>query len=505
MNDLIVIVVVAVPTIVLSVWWALRTRQTQTDSSVQDLPVILFQNGTLEYANETALARLPIIIGGHNWQDLCEILRDEYAGFPQELSLLKSGRTIIQSAASADRPKTTILVDWREDGACLTFLGDPPPVAAASMTSPRDMEELELLRQIDKNLPHPAWKTDAANAVVWRNDAYQSLSLRAPSGNPAAAIFDMPPPVQGENTCRVKFDPLDAAAAEWFDVTRYPVEGGTLHHATSRTALIRAEEAQRDFVQTLTKTFAHLSIGLAIFNRDRQLALFNPALTDLTGLSVSFLSPRPTIDSFFDALRENRKMPEPKNYKTWRQRMADLITAAEIGKFEETWTLESGQTYSVKGRPHPDGAIAFLIEDISAEVSLARSFRAELEQGQNLVDTFEDALAVFSQSGQLTFSNKAYDHLWGFQGDTSFIDVTITDAVKLWKDKSLPNPLWQDLHDAVMTLHDRNEWTMPVCLTGQSPMLCKIVPIASGATVIRFMRQPVQNTTHTARQNNTSD
>jgi len=263
-----------------------------------------------------------------------------------------------------------------------------------------------------------------------------------------------------------------------------------LHHATSRTALIRAEEAQRDFVQTLAKTFAHLSIGLAIFNRDRQLALFNPALTDLTGLPISFLSPRPTIGSFFDALRENRRMPEPKNYKTWRQRMADLVSAAEVGKFEETWTLETGQTYSVKGRPHPDGAIAFLIEDISAEVMLTRNFRAELELGQNLADTFDDALAVFSQSGQLTFSNKAYDHLWGFQGDSSFADVTITDAVKLWKEKSVPNPLWQDLQDAVLTLQDRSEWTMPVCLTGQTPMLCKVVPIASGATVIRFSRPP---------------
>ncbi len=175
--------------------------------------------------------------------------------------------------------------------------------------------------------------------------------------------------------------------------------------------LVKTEDAQRDFVQTLAKTFAQLSTSLAIFNRDRQLALFNPALVDLTGLSVSFLSPRPTIDSFFDALRENRRMPEPKNYKTWRHRMADLISAAETGQFEETWSLETGQTYRVTGRPHPDGAIAFLLEDISTEVLLTRNFRAELEMGQSLVDTFDDALAVFSHAGVLTFSNKAYDLL----------------------------------------------------------------------------------------------
>ncbi|KIN74451.1 PAS-like protein [Sulfitobacter guttiformis KCTC 32187] len=129
------------------------------------------------------------------------------------------------------------------------------------------------------------------------------------------------------------------------------------------------------------------------------------------------------------------------------------------------------------------------MEDISAEVSLTRNFRAELELGQSLVDTFEDALAVFSQDGILTFSNKAYDTLWGFDGESSFADVTITDAVQLWKDKSVANPLWQDLKDAVMKLEDRAEWSMPVSLKGQTPMQCRIVPIASGATVVRFSHQ----------------
>jgi len=47
---------------------------------------------------------------------------------------------------------------------------------------------------------------------------------------------------------------------EWFfDVTRYPSrESYTSHRHIRATALIRAEEAQRDFVQTLTKHFAHL-------------------------------------------------------------------------------------------------------------------------------------------------------------------------------------------------------------------------------------------------------
>ena len=128
--------------------------------------------------------------------------------------------------------------------------------------------------------------------------------------------------------------------------------------------------------------------------------------------------------SFFDQLRENRRMPEPKNYLNWRQEIADVIAAATDGRYQETWSLETGQTYSVKGRPHPDGATAFLIEDISAEVTLTRNFRAELELGQSLLDTLDDGLAVFSASGILTFSNAAYRNLWQQKPEAAFADVT---------------------------------------------------------------------------------
>ena len=188
---------------------------------------------------------------------------------------------------------------------------------------------------------------------------------------------------------RVSTQPPGKEHQDWYDVSAVSVGDMTIFHAIDVNAIVKSEVAQRNFVQTLAKTFAQLSIGLAIFDRNGQLALFNPALIDLTNLPADFLSGRPTLMSFFDRIRENRRMPEPKNYQSWRQQITDVIAAATDGRYQETWTLETGQTYRVNGRPHPDGAIAFLIEDISAEISLTRNFRAELELGQSLMDTFE--------------------------------------------------------------------------------------------------------------------
>jgi PAS domain-containing protein len=485
--DVFLILVVVIPLVFLSLWWALRPLPKKSLSAPETSIEILFRDGLVEHATENALSLLPITIGAHNWQDLYEILHSDFPDFPKQPHDAHSPDTIVAGYTDQNQQ---IQIAWRANSISLKF-----EETDTTRQNTSDSFELIALRQVSSLSLHPAWKTDNAGAIVWSNDAFKDLAGNLPEAmtEPAKAVFDLHPFSSEPSTSRVKLDIANSDLPEWFDVARTQLEDGVVYQATSLTALIRAEDAQRDFVQTLAKTFAHLSIGLAIFNRNRQLALFNPALIDLTGLSVAFLSPRPTIDSFFDALRENRRMPEPKNYTTWRHRMVELISQAETGRFEETWTLETGQTYNVKGRPHPDGAIAFLIEDISAEISLTRNFRAELELGQSLVDTFEDALAVFSQSGVLTFSNKAYDLLWGFQFDTSFADVTICDAVQLWKEKSAPNPLWQELQDAVMSLDGRENWDMPVSIKGQHPMNCKVVPIASGATVIRFSRQAAAN------------
>ncbi len=162
-----------------------------------------------------------------------------------------------------------------------------------------------------------------------------------------------PAPVQHRASVTTQPDGL----IRWYDTSQQVIDGLVVAHAVNIDAVIDAEVAQRNFVQTLAKTFAQLSIGLAIFDRKGQLALFNPALIDLTRLPAEFLSARPDMLSFFDRLRESRMMPEPKNYGSWRQEIADLIKAAADGRYLETWTLESGQTYRVSGKPHPDRAV----------------------------------------------------------------------------------------------------------------------------------------------------
>lgn len=337
--------------------------------------------------------------------------------------------------------------------------------------------------------PEPIWNLNHDGEFLWGNDAFLRYA-DAHGGSVAFAehISDLLSASDVLRSRRLKLKSPNPGHIQnrWLEVTRKETETGIYYFATGIDAVVRAEEAQRNFVQTLSKTFANLTTGLAIFDRDRRLALFNPALIDLSGVSVEFLSSRPILFEFFDMLREKQVMPEPKNYDDWRERMAKLVAAASDDRFRETWNLAGGQTLDVTGRPYPDGAIAFLFNDITAEVSLTRGFRTELETMQSMLDVFDDALAVFNQQGILTVCNEAYKRMWNVDPDTLIVESTITDATQDWKAAFHPTPVWSELRDFVTSPTERASWDSELRAKDGREMICRIDPICYGSTLIRF-------------------
>ena len=162
--------------------------------------------------------------------------------------------------------------------------------------------------------------------------------------------------------------------------------GETMGFALDADDLVAAEASLRRFVETLTETFAHLPIGLAVFDKNRRLGLFNPALTELVKIDAVWLAGRPSLRDFLERLRETRQMPEQKDFASWRRKLCELEEGAREGTYEESWQLPSGKIFRVTGRPHPQGALAFLFEDISTSIMLERKYRSELELSQATLD-----------------------------------------------------------------------------------------------------------------------
>lgn len=405
-----------------------------------------------------------------------------------------------------------IKAEWWDGFARLVFIDteDDAETPLLENTNITALEtELEILRRTAKLAPYLVWQETPDGEINWANAAYLSL-VNSVSSNlnnnswPPARIFDISKTTIDDlnpQTVRIAVNIHESSEELWFELSCKKVNEFILCFAIPADATVKAETRQKEFIQTLTKTFAHISIGLAIFDKNRKLALFNPALTDMTRLPIDFLSLRPTLFAMLDRLRENQMMPEPKDYKSWREKMAALERAAVDGTYEEIWDLPGGQIYRVIGRPHPDGAVALMFEDISAEISLTRNFRHELEIGQSVLDTLDDAVVVFSATGSIIMSNTAYSQLWGVDPGTSFGEIGISDAIQNWQEICDPTPLWAELQNFIGSSGLRTEWYGDAILDDGRPLACRFSPLSSGTTLVQFrILQAPEKTIDTAQK-----
>ena len=411
-------------------WWDNRRRNRLGTNRANRLEgelrpmVFLFRGDRLIDATSPARSLLDRTgASGSDWARLMRWAAPRFLNAEEKLQqIARFGRVELKGDTGMGSASLRLVAESVDDGLVRISITDPQVdgsgIIVDSMSQQAMEEELDLLRRALDQTPMLVWRQDQDKRVTWANAAYlrqAETQMKSPVSWPLPKLMEAPATVPGGGTSPARRASLeDNGVVSWYDCHTHKVgDETTMLFAVPADAAVRAERSLREFVQTLTKTFADLPIGLAIFDRERHLQLFNPSLIDLTGLSAGFLTARPTLFDFLDKLRELRMVPEPKNYRNWRQQMANLETAATTGRHVETWSLPGGQTYRVTGRPHPDGALAFLFEDITSEISLTRKFRAELSLGTNVLDGIEDALVVFAPGDQVIMTNQAYRDLWG--------------------------------------------------------------------------------------------
>ncbi|MFN5998242.1 MAG: PAS-domain containing protein [Paracoccaceae bacterium] len=454
----------------------------------------LFDGERLVDASPSARALLPEGEDQRAWGRLLARFGPDFPNLAERLSTLpRIGQVQISSQPGMSPP----LVLKAEHVSGLTRLtvdggqSDPRPGQGDAASAAALQQEVMTQRAVLSRAPVLMWKESVDGSVIWANHAYLIRAVELlPEGEdlswPLPKLFDQ----QATPSTRLPRLKLQMpSGAEWYDLVRMPQADETLCYALAADKAVQAETSLREFMQTLTKTFADLPIGLAIFDRSRCLQMFNPALADLTTLTPEMLIARPSLNAFLDAMRAKAMIPEPRDYRSWRKQLARLEEEASMGLFEETWSLPGGQTYRVIGRPHPNGALAFMFEDISHEMSRTRRYRADVELGQSVIDAVEDAVAVFSQGGQLVMSNHAYAQLWQHDPQVLLSEASISTLCAWWRDHAAPTLLWDDATDYVTSTGDRAPWEGDVRLLDGRLVSCRFRPLTGSATLITFRVQ----------------
>ncbi len=354
--------------------------------------------------------------------------------------------------------------------------------------------QLSALEHIFESGAIVAWTRSPAGDVNWSHgtisteggkigshDVALVASARAQFGQSTALEPDGPQRARIEIVAQSgeKPVPLDATEVPTGsgEYVGFAVDGS--HAASAERSLVR-------FVKTMTDTFAHLKVGLAIFDRTGKLFLFNPAIATIWRADPVWLARRPTIREIIDELRIKRRLPEREDFHGWRNQLLTLFDNTEAVEFEDLWHLSDGSNIRVLARPHPDGALAFIFDDVTEHVQLEQRYRNSIDLRHAILDRLDEGIAVFGSHGKTQFVNQAFHRVWRLDPNVVAVNTHARDVIPLCSASTREDAVWTRLNGFITGQESRGSWGAKLALTDGRTVSARFVPLPDGSTMAVF-------------------
>ena len=336
------------------------------------------------------------------------------------------------------------------------------------------------------------WKVDETGVMHWANRAFQT---RASDSGEALTRISAREDLKERQTKRFEIPSTDGL--QWFDILWVADGARRIYFAQNVTNAAKTEDMHRKFVNAVGRTFAQLSDGLAIFGADQKLAMYNPALVEMTGLAPDYLTNRPSLVAVLDRLRSNRILPEPRDFAEWRDAFIGADCSGKTKSQSEYWSQPDGVTFRVTGHRHGDDSFAMTFEDVTADISLTRQFRTDIKVGQAVLDALPDAIAVFSEVGTLIMSNASYNRMWGADDNLLLSDRELETELDIWTDHCVHSKIWAELRARVADKGRWHDWSGEAMLLSGRSITCSAQVLMGGIWMVRFVAaQPAKATLH---------
>jgi PAS domain-containing protein len=155
----------------------------------------------------------------------------------------------------------------------------------------------------------------------------------------------------------------------------------------------------------------HSPLAVAVFDRNQKLVSCNRAYCDLWGLPREWLAARLSYGEILERLRDERKLPERRNFPDWKLAHTSAISMPK-GKVEETWHLPSGKSVQITAWPHLQGGFFLQVEDITERLHWQAEFNLQAQVQKAILDTLCDGIAIFGTDGRLVLHNERFAAIW---------------------------------------------------------------------------------------------
>ncbi|WP_157216914.1 sensor histidine kinase [Flavisphingomonas formosensis] len=321
----------------------------------------------------------------------------------------------------------------------------------------------------------------AADVIARGLELVEAIDGRTPLATAAEArerghgeIHTVPATIRGERRMiRIADVPLGGAG-----VAGYAVDVEDLEVA--RSDLNRFARAQRDMLD-------RLSAGVAQFAADRGLVFSNDAFHRLFALKPEWLGDRPEFDRVLERMRETGRIPESRDFPSWKAERRGWFTATS-NAMEENWLLPGGLHLRVVAQPLPDGGLLLIFEDRTEQVQLASARDTLLRVRTATFDNLFEAVGVFAADGRLHLWNNRFRDVWNFEEEELAAHPRVDALVEVVA-KKLANPSRASIIRELVRIAtvDRQQRGGRVALTDGRHFEFAVVPLPDGNALFTML------------------
>ncbi|MFD1788953.1 PAS-domain containing protein [Sphingomonas floccifaciens] len=354
------------------------------------------------------------------------VLAAQRAGKPFRMSVVARGASRRLSIVGVRAPEAALapggVVLWFSDQT-----DSEDEIVRLTAEAQELTEAFEGLAGLIEAAPMPMWYRDRNLALAMVNTAY----VEAVEATDARTAIDrglelvegsgMGGPLANAAIARDTGEPQMAAVPATINGARRMLRvhdiplatGGVAGFAVDVDELEQARGGMKRFGEAQRAMLDRLSAGVAQFGADRSLVFCNQPFRRIFGLREEWLRDRPEFDRVLERMREAKRLPEVRDFPSWKAERRTWFLTPEAGQ-EEHWHLPSGTHLRVVPQPLPDGGLVVVFEDRTEQVQLASARDTLLRVRTATFDNLYEALGVFAADGRLQIWNQKFRSLWGF-------------------------------------------------------------------------------------------
>lgn len=192
-------------------------------------------------------------------------------------------------------------------------------------------------------------------------------------------------------------------------------EEGIAGYAIDIEDMEEQARAFRAFREAQRSMLDHLSVGVAQFDGQRNLAFANLPFQRIFSMPAAVMTDPPDFDRWLDQARDAHRVPEIRDFPEWRRELGSWFSAGEPK--EDDWLLADGTHLRIVAQPMPDGGLVLVAEDRTEQLALSANRDTLLRTRTATFDSLFESLAVFSPDGRLQLWNRRFGADWGLASE----------------------------------------------------------------------------------------